>query len=280
MRKLSALALAVGLSTSALATYANASNYGDLSRPVARGPQSDESVYFVVTDRFENGDTSNDQAGLTGGRLASGYEPSEPGWWHGGDLKGLTRRLSYIRNMGFSAIWITPPVKQRYFQGSSAGYHGYWITDFTQVDPHFGTNADFKALVDAAHARGMKVYMDIIINHTADVIQYRECMGKSDCPYRDRADYPYQRQGGVNGKPINPGFMGDGDASADNWAKLTSPDYAYTPFIPDAERKVKVPASVAAAGAAETPPRNFANHSRCSGVNGRSEEHTSELQSH
>ena len=60
----------------------------------------------------------------------------------------------------------------------SAGYHGYWITDFTHVDPHLGTNADFKALVDAAHARGMKVYMDIIANHTADVIKYRECDGR------------------------------------------------------------------------------------------------------
>ena len=91
----------------------------------------------------------------------------------------------------------------------SAGYHGYWITDFTRVDPHFGTNADFKALVDAVHARGMKFYMDIVVNHTADVIQLAECSNQLDCPYRSIADYPYQRRGGVSGAPINPGFTGE-----------------------------------------------------------------------
>ncbi|WP_264830618.1 alpha-amylase family glycosyl hydrolase, partial [Klebsiella aerogenes] len=74
-------------------------------------------------------------------------------------------------------IWVAPIFVNKPVQGGpgqqSAGYHGYWITDFTHVDPHFGTDAAFKALVDAAHARGMKVYMDIVANHTADVIQYR-----------------------------------------------------------------------------------------------------------
>lgn len=210
-----------------------------------RAPE-DEVIYFLLPDRFENGDPKNDRGGIRGDRLKTGYDPTAKGFYHGGDLKGLMQRLDYIQALGATALWVGPIFKNKPVQGppgdESAGYHGYWITDFTQVDPHFGTNADFKALVDAAHARGMKVYMDIIINHTADVIQYRECVGKSDCPYRDRADYPYQRQGGVNGKPINPGFLGDGDASADNWAKLISPDYAYTPFVPDAERDVKVPA--------------------------------------
>ena len=65
-----------------------------------------------------------------------------------------------------------------------------------------------RAFVDAAHARGMKVYLDIITNHTADVIQYRECPA-GDCPYRSRADYPYRRAGGTDGSPINAGFLGD-----------------------------------------------------------------------
>ncbi len=123
----------------------------------------------------------------------------------------------------------------------SAGYHGYWVTDFTQVDPHFGTDADFRALVDAAHARGMKVYMDIIANHTADVIQYRESPA-SAAPYRSKADYPFSRRGGVTGAPINGGFAGDDDASPANWAKLTDPAFAYTPVVPKGEEKVKVPA--------------------------------------
>ena len=93
--------------------------------------------------------------------------------------------------------------------------------------------------LDAAHARGMKVYMDIIANHTADVIQYRE---PGDYPYRSKADYPYSRRGGVNGAAINPGFGGDDDPRAENWAKLTDPTFAYTPFVPKGEEKAKVPA--------------------------------------
>ncbi len=123
---------------------------------------------------------------------------------------------------------------------ASAGYHGYWITDFEHVDPHFGTDDDFKALVDAAHARGLKVYMDIVVNHTADVIRYREC-SSWPCPYRSRADYPYQRRGGVNGPAINPGFAGDDDRSAANFAKLTDPTYAYTPYVPAGEEHAKNP---------------------------------------
>ena len=211
----------------------------------ARLPQ-DEVIYFLLPDRFENGDTSNDRGGLTGGRNVTGFDPTAKGFYHGGDLKGLTKRLDYIQALGATAIWVGPVFKNKAVQGGpgqeSAGYHGYWITDFTAVDPHLGTNQDFADLVTAAHRRGMKVYMDIIVNHTADVIQYRECVGKQDCPYRSRADYPYQRRLGVNGKPINPGFLGDDVHTAANFAKLTDPGYAYTPFVPAKEKDVKVPA--------------------------------------
>ena len=187
--KPSALFLCGALAFSSLTPFtAGAQDLSQLSQPVARGPQSDESVYFVMTDRFENGDPKNDEAGLTGGRLVSGFEPTEPGWWHGGDFKGLTNRLSYIRDMGFTAIWITPPVKQRYFQGTSAGYHGYWGIDFTTVDPHLGTEADFKELVSSAHSLGMKVIIDVVANHTADVIYYK----LNDTRYIDSSKPPYK----------------------------------------------------------------------------------------
>ena len=207
-------------------------------------PAEDEIIYFLLPDRFENGDAANDRGGLTGDRMATGYDPTAKGFYHGGDLKGVIRRLDYIQGLGATAIWVGPIFKNKPVQGApgqeSAGYHGYWIEDFTRVDPHFGTNEDFKALVDAAHARGLKVYMDIVVNHTADVIQYRECVGQP-CPYRSRADFPYQRRGGVNGAPINPGFTGDGVGTAANFAKLTDPTYAYTPFVPASEAHVKVP---------------------------------------
>jgi glycosidase len=86
----------------------------------------------------------------------------------------------------------------------------------------------------------MKVYMDIIANHTADVIQFAEC--KTDCPYRSIADYPYQRRGGVDGAPINGGFIGERDGSAANFAKLKDPNYAYTVKVPAAEKDAKRPA--------------------------------------
>jgi len=210
----------------------------------ARTPEQ-EVVYFVLPDRFENGDPKNDRGGLKGDRLSTGYDPTAKGFYHGGDLKGLTQRLDYIQGLGATAIWFAPIFKNKPVQGpkgdESAGYHGYWVTDFTQVDPHFGTNAEFKAFVDAAHARGMKVYMDIIANHTADVIRYREGDAASYA-YRGKADYPFSRRGGLKGAAINPGFNGDADFSPENWARLTDPTFAYTPYVPKGEETVKVPA--------------------------------------
>ncbi|GHA02683.1 alpha-amylase family glycosyl hydrolase [Novosphingobium arvoryzae] len=210
----------------------------------ARTPEQ-EVVYFVLPDRFENGDPKNDKGGLKGDRLSTGYDPTAKGFYHGGDLKGLTQRLDYIQGLGATAIWFAPIFKNKPVQGpkgdESAGYHGYWVTDFTQVDPHFGTNAEFKAFVDAAHARGMKVYMDIIANHTADVIRYREGDAASYA-YRGKADYPFSRRGGLKGAAINPGFNGDADFSPENWARLTDPTFAYTPYVPKGEETVKVPA--------------------------------------
>lgn len=207
----------------------------------ARTPEQ-EVIYFVLPDRFANGDPSNDTGGLKGDRLVTGFDPAAKGFYHGGDLKGLTGKLDYIQGLGVTAIWFAPIFQNKPVQGpkgdESAGYHGYWITDFTRVDPHFGTNAEFKAFVDAAHARGMKVYMDIVVNHTADVIKYREC---GDCAYRSKADYPFSRRGGVDGAPINDGFRGDQDASTANWAKMTGPDFAYTPYVPRGEEHEKKP---------------------------------------
>jgi glycosidase len=211
----------------------------------ARLPQ-DEVIYFVLPDRFENGDPGNDRGGLSGGRLVTGFDPTAKGFYHGGDLKGLIKRLDYIQGLGATALWVAPIFKNKPVQGppgqESAGYHGYWITDFTAVDPHFGTNADFKALVDAVHARGMKFYMDIVVNHTADVLFPAECVGHNQCPYRSIADFPYQRRGGVRGAAINPGFTGERDGSPANFARLKDPNYAYTMKVAPAEKDIKRPA--------------------------------------
>ncbi|RHW19050.1 alpha-amylase [Sphingomonas gilva] len=230
----------------ALATLLLAAATPALAQDFRQRLPEDETIYFVLPDRFENGDPANDRGGLSGGPLETGFDPTHKGFFHGGDLKGLTDRLDYIQGLGATAIWLGPIFKNKPVQGGpgqeSAGYHGYWITDFTTVDPHFGTEAEFRALVDAAHARGMKVYMDIITNHTADVIQYGDDCGYQSCPYRGRAAYPYSRRGGLNGPTINPGFLGDQIRTRANFDKLTDPRWAYTPIVPPAERGVKVPA--------------------------------------
>ena len=206
---------------------------------------SEEVVYFVLPDRFANGDPANDRGGLRGDRLKTGFDPAAKGFFHGGDLKGLRDKLPYLKNLGITAIWFAPIFQNKPVQGpsgdESAGYHGYWVTDFTRPDAHFGTRAEFRAFVDAAHGLGMKVYIDIIANHTADVIRYADG-DATNYEYRSKGDYPYSTRGKADGPAINPGFMGDEDSSQANFAKLIDPDYAYRPTVPEAEKAVKVPA--------------------------------------
>ena len=150
---------------------------GPRGRHSLRAPVTDETFYFVMADRFANGTTANDTGGIPGGPLQHGFDPTHRGFFNGGDLKGLLEQIDYIQGLGTTSIWLTPSFKNKAVQledGPSAGYHGYWVTDFTQIDPHLGTNAELRALVDEAHERGMKVYFDIITNHTADVIGYQE----------------------------------------------------------------------------------------------------------
>ena len=211
----------------------------------ARPPQ-DETIYFALVDRFADGDPANNAAHAAGGPLQTGYDPTRANFYQGGDLKGLTQRLDYIQGLGATAIWVSPIFRNRWVQGEpgaeSAAYHGYWITDFTDVDPHFGTKADLHALMAAAHARGIKVYLDIVVNHTADVAAYRECP-HGPCPYRSEADYPFTRRGGPSGPEINAGFLGDDEAhrTTANFARLTRPDYAYTPYLPPGSEHARRP---------------------------------------
>ncbi len=237
----------ISLIVAAALTAANPAMAAPAAAPAdyrARLPQ-DEVVYFVLPDRFANGDPGNDRGGIKGDRLKTGFDPVAKGFYHGGDLKGLTQHLDYIQGLGATAVWFAPVFRNKPVQGpkgdESAGYHGYWITDFTSVDPHFGTNAEFKGFVDAAHARGMKVYMDIVANHTADVIQYREGAAQSYA-YRGKGAYPFSRRGGTTGAPINPGFGDDSDPGAANWARLTDQSFAYTPYVPKGEAHAKTPA--------------------------------------
>lgn len=125
-------------------------------KPGAAGFSSADVMYLITPDRFANADPSNDNLDDVK------TDRSKAGARHGGDLRGIINKLDYIRDLGFTTIWLNPVLENRMPGGS---YHGYAITDFYQVDPRFGTNEEYCELVDKAHEKGLKVVMDMIFNH-------------------------------------------------------------------------------------------------------------------
>lgn len=206
-----------------------------LAAEPARHDDTRDQFYFVMPDRFANGDTSNDEGGLTGSRLSTGYDPTDKGFYQGGDLKGLTKKLDYIKGLGTTSIWMAPIFKNRPVQGTganaSAGYHGYWITDFTQVDPHFGTNKDLATLISKAHAKGMKVFFDVITNHTADVVDYEE----KSYDYLSKGAFPYLTK---DGEPFDDADYADGSRK---FPAVDAGSFPRTPTVAAADKNAKVP---------------------------------------
>ncbi|KQV14411.1 MULTISPECIES: pullulanase-type alpha-1,6-glucosidase [unclassified Kitasatospora] len=230
--------LATGLGAAPLAMAAPAGPPSDkaMAAEADRHDLTREQFYFVLPDRFANGEAKNDTGGLTGTRLETGLDPADKGFYHGGDLQGLIDKLDYVQGLGTTAIWMAPLFKNRPVQGTgadaSAGYHGYWITDFTQVDPHFGTNAQLKELIAKAHRKGIKVFFDVITNHTADVVDYTE--GKYD--YRSAGAYPTLD---ADGNPVDETAIAD---AAAQWPKIGANSFPYTPsFRSAADQKAKTP---------------------------------------
>ena len=130
----------------------------------------DQVVYFLMTDRFDDGDPTNDSQG------AGEYAAGDPSRFNGGDLKGVQKRLDYIQGLGATAVWLTPPVANVWWDPSlkMAGYHGYWTENFREVDKHLGSLADYRALSEALHARGMYLVQDIVANHTGDFLLFEK----------------------------------------------------------------------------------------------------------
>ncbi len=130
------------------------------------------NIYFLLTDRFHNGDTLNDvnfeRTNDTG--VLRGFM--------GGDMKGITEKINegYFSDLGVNAIWFTPVVEQIHGDtdettGNTYGYHGYWTKDWTSLDPNFGTRKDLENLVKTAHSKGIRVLLDVVLNHTGPVTQ-------------------------------------------------------------------------------------------------------------
>ena len=119
--------------------------------PANNGFTKDDLIYFILTDRFSDGDNTNNYD----------VDKTDPRKRHGGDIKGIIDKLDYIKDLGATAIWITPVMKNE-----KDGYHGYWIEDFYEVDPHLGTMEDMKTLVKESHKKDIKVILDYVVNHT------------------------------------------------------------------------------------------------------------------
>jgi len=187
---------------------------GSAALPEFRSGIARDRIYFVMTDRYLNGNSSNDTGGETGSVSKTGFLPESISYFHGGDLAGLTGRcdaanpddqgLARLARLGFTAVWVTPPFVQRTTQGDSAAYHGYWFLDITRPDPHLGTTADFAAFTRCAHSLGMKVILDVVVNHTADVITFPQ--GTSYVTLQQR---PYRT---AAGKAFNPWSFTHGSA--------------------------------------------------------------------
>ena len=130
------------------------------------------NIYFLLTDRFNNGNTSNDI------NFDRTKETGKLRGFEGGDIKGITKKIKegYFTKLGINAIWMTPIVEQIHGgtdegTGVSYGFHGYWTKDWTSIDPNFGTKEDLKELVSIAHKNGIRILLDAVINHTGPVTE-------------------------------------------------------------------------------------------------------------
>ena len=143
---------------------------------VASPDWRDQVIYFAMIDRFDDGDPRNNDQGQ------HEFDPRSNAHYSGGDLRGLTKRLDYLRALGASALWITPPVAHRWWdtQANYGGYHGYWGEHFQRVDAHFGTLRDYRTLSRQLHGRGMYLIQDIVVNHMANWFHYGDDWSADD----------------------------------------------------------------------------------------------------
>ncbi len=211
-----------------------------LLAPPVRHVATERPVYFIMTDRFANGFDGNDTGGFdpAAGPEVHGFLPTDTGFYHGGDLTGMTARLDYIAGLGMEAIWITPPFVNRTVQGdgtvegSSAGYHGYWNIDWTRIDPHLGSVDDMVSFIQAANERGIDVYFDVVMNHTGDVVTFEE----NTFAYRGTGSAPFLA---ADGTEFDPAAV----AGSPDFPDL-DPDisFPYTPtFASESDASIKAP---------------------------------------
>lgn len=132
------------------------------------GSWDEEIIYMIMTDRFFDGDPSNNNPE----NIDGSYDKDHLEAYHGGDIKGIIEKVPYLKDLGVTTLWITPIVKNTDTSmmadkdGKQYGYHGYWASDFTRIDPHLGTEEDLKELIDILHENDIRLMVDVVINHS------------------------------------------------------------------------------------------------------------------
>lgn len=192
------------------------------------------NVYFLLTDRFKNGDTSNDHSygrGLDQYGNVINYN-NNTATFHGGDFKGITQKINdgYFSNLGVNAIWISAPYEQihGYVVGSDGdsyahySYHGYYVLDYTSTDKNFGTEQEFQTLVDTAHSHGIRVVLDVVMNHAG----YNTSQDMKEYGFgtlKNGWENAYYRSSGINNSTYHNAI--DYNSSSYDWGKWWGNDW-------------------------------------------------------
>jgi len=181
----------------------------------------EQIVYFVMTDRFANGDKTNDD------QKKGEFDPSDINKYSGGDLQGIIDKLDYIQGLGATAVWITPPVANMWWDPlqQSGGYHGYWARNLKAVDEHLGTLETYQKLSAELHKRGMYLIQDVVPNHMGNFFTY-----SSYDPNDVTKGFVKNTQAVPGGKPEQPPF--DQNDATDP-AQRAAAIYHWTPSITD-----------------------------------------------
>ncbi len=204
-------------------------------RPLTPSPSAweDEVLYFLLVDRFSDGREAGylDLSGQVVPGATPAFEPADAGsaitsethaaaWraagvgWAGGTVAGIKSKLGYLRRLGVTALWISPLLKQAHTPaGAATSYHGYAIQDFLSVDPHFGSNDELADLVAAAHAAGLRVILDVVLNHVGDVFAY-DLSDPARYPSADPADPAVDPRWDGHPYPVKGWREGDGSLAA------------------------------------------------------------------
>lgn len=209
-------------------------------------------LYLMMPDRFANGNPRNDAFSFMRDKLV---ERSEPSMRHGGDLEGIRQHLDYFTQLGVTALWFTPVLEndRPADQGKYSSYHGYATTNYYRVDPRFGTNEEYRQLVNECHQRGLKVVMDMIFNHCADTHPWI-----TDIPSKDWFNSSeWLSEGKGTGRNPATGYISDDNAAK---SKYLQTSYKLTPVLDPYASKIDMKETVDGWFVPSMPDLNQRNH--------------------